>query len=56
VISWPVGVGGYSLQESSSLTNASWTTIPGLYNAVGPNFEVPVPIASGSQFFRLQIQ
>ncbi|HUC83994.1 MAG TPA: immunoglobulin domain-containing protein, partial [Candidatus Acidoferrales bacterium] len=56
VVSWPVGVGGYSLQETPSLTTPNWTTIAGPYNAVGSNLEVPVPIASGNQFFRLEIQ
>jgi hypothetical protein len=53
VISWPAGVGGYVLQESSSLTGASWTTVSTAAIGVGANLQVTVPVASGSQFFRL---
>ena len=56
VITWPVGVGGYSLQESPSLTGASWTTIAGPYTVVGSINQVTLPVTGGNQFFRLHLQ
>jgi hypothetical protein len=55
VVSWPVGVGGYTLQKSSSLTNAIWTSVSGPYNAVGAAYEQEVPSTNGIEFFRLQL-
>jgi hypothetical protein len=55
VITWPVGVGGYSLQRSSSLTSPSWTTIAGPYNVVGANYQVELPASGASQFYRLDL-
>ena len=53
VVSWPAGVGGYVLQESSSLTNPSWTTVTNSVNGDGSNLQVTVPVAGGNQFFQL---
>jgi hypothetical protein len=56
VITWPVSVGGYSLQQSSSLTSAAWTSVAGPYDTIGADCQVTLPVTGGSQFFRLQLQ
>jgi len=56
VISWPTGVGGYGLQTTKSLTAPVWNPLPGPYAIVGAGYQVTVPLTSGSQFYRLELQ
>jgi hypothetical protein len=54
VITWPTAIGGYSLQQSSSLSSTNWTAVPGPYttNARGL-YQYDVPSPTGNQFYRL---
>jgi hypothetical protein len=54
LVSWPTGIGGYQLQSSTNLGTAIWSTLPGPYNAVGQQYQLPVPPA-GNAFYRLTL-
>jgi hypothetical protein len=56
VISWPTGVGNYVLQESSSLTPASWVTVPNAVATLNGMNQVTVPITGNAQYFQLSLQ
>jgi hypothetical protein len=53
-VTWPAGIGGYALQESSSLSSTNWTAVPGPYatNASG-QYQYNVTSPAGNQFYRL---
>jgi hypothetical protein len=53
-ISWPTGIGGYTLQKSSNLSSSgTWTTVPGPYTVVGTQFQQTISSATGNEFYRL---
>jgi hypothetical protein len=49
VISWPISVSGYSLEQTDSLTGGVWTGVNGVSNNA-----VEIPIAPGQKFYRLR--
>ena len=53
VLSWPTGVGGYTLQKSSNLT--TWTSLPGPYTVVGNPYQYVVTPPTGTLFYRLYV-
>ncbi len=53
VISWPTAIGGFALQQSSSLNSTNWTTVPGPFNIVSNQYQTEVSSPAGNQFFRL---
>ena len=53
IITWPRAIGGYSLQQSSSLRSTNWTTVPGPFNVVSNQYQHVVSSPSGNQFYRL---
>ena len=54
VISWPVAPTGFQLQSATSLTPAvSWTSVTNAVSIAGNQNVVTLPVAGGSQFFRL---
>jgi hypothetical protein len=54
IVTWPAAVGGYTLQESASLTSPSWTAVPaGDISTSGGVNQATIPIGSGAQFFQL---
>ena len=55
VISWPTAIGGYSLQQSSSLSSTNWTTVPGPFTIVSNQYQNVVPSPTGNQFYRLVV-
>jgi hypothetical protein len=54
VLSWPSGVGGYSLQGTTNLASTNWTTVPVNYttNSSG-NYQYVVQPGSGNEYYRL---
>lgn len=55
VLSWPQGVGGYVLQQASSLTSGTWTTVSGTVTQTGTVNEMTVSASGGQTFYRLQL-
>ena len=55
LITWPTAIGGYSLQQASSLRSTNWTTVPGPFNFVGNHYQYLVPSPPGNQFYRLVV-
>jgi hypothetical protein len=54
VLSWPLANAGFSVQASSSLAPANWTTLTNAPVLVGnANWQVTVPASGGPRFFRL---
>jgi hypothetical protein len=54
-LSWPTAVGGYALEESSTLLKGSWTVVPGPYTIVGNQYQYTVPTLTGIEFFQLVV-
>jgi Immunoglobulin I-set domain/Immunoglobulin domain/Legume lectin domain len=53
-ISWPTGIGAYTLQKSSNLSSSGdWTTVAGPYTVVGTQFQQTISSPTGSEFYRL---
>jgi len=55
LITWPTAIGGYSLQQSSSLNSTNWTTVPGPFNVVSNQYQHVVSSPTGNQFYRLVV-
>jgi hypothetical protein len=55
VITWPTAIGGYSLQQSSSLSATNWTTVPGPFNVVSNQYQHVVASPTGNQFYRVAV-
>ncbi len=54
VITWPTAVGGYVLQQSASLSPASWSAVTATPTVVGGFNQVIIPTSgNGSTYFRL---
>ncbi len=54
LLSWPTGIGGYQLQSSTNLDPANWLTLPGPYDAVGQQYQLPI-IPISNTFYRLAL-
>jgi hypothetical protein len=55
-LSWPTGVGGYELQESTTLNAKFWTALPGPYTVVGNTYQYTVsPLSGAEEYFRLVV-
>ncbi len=55
VLSWPVNVGAFQLQQNSSLSSSGWTTIAGPYTVSGSSYQVTQPLGAGPQYYRLVV-
>jgi hypothetical protein len=53
VITWPTGVGGYVLQENSSLSATNWINSTNVISTVNGTNKVSVPLSGAAQFFQL---
>lgn len=53
ILSWPTSAPGYTLQYSTSLKPASWTTAPGSAAVNGGNYTQSVPISGNTMYFQL---
>jgi len=56
VFSWPVAVGNFLLQETSSLSTPAWSNVSAPVDLVGQRNQVIVPAPPGTRFFRLMLQ
>jgi hypothetical protein len=56
VISWPQTGTSYLLEETASLSPANWSPSGASIVPVKGAYQATVPMSSGSQFFRLQVQ
>ena len=56
VISWAAGVGGYVLQQNSSLATTNWVNVTNAVNLVNGQNQVVAPITSGARFYRLSLE
>jgi hypothetical protein len=55
-LTWPtgMGLGPYSLQETTSLSSPSWGPVPGAnVTVVNGSYQVTIPTGVGNQFYRL---
>ena len=54
VLTWPTAIGGYVLQSCATV-NGTYTTVPGTPPVAGVNYQVtvPLPTGSGALFYRL---
>jgi hypothetical protein len=52
-LSWPVGAGGYLLQQSPAVRPASWTNVTTPALPGGQGYQVVLPAPAGHTFFRL---
>lgn len=56
VITWPGFIGGYTLQQSPSLSAPNWTAVPYPDNIINSNHQVIVPTTGATnQFYRLTV-
>jgi hypothetical protein len=55
-ISWPSAIGNYVLQETSSLLDTNWVTVPNAVTATNGQNQVTITPGSGSEFYRLTLQ
>ena len=53
VISWPSSLGGFALQQTTSLASSNWSTPTETVNDDGANKFIIVNPVAGSRFFRL---
>ena len=53
-ISWPSPSSGFSLQESPTLSPASWKTVPPTNSDNGTIKSIVVPTGPGNRFYRLK--
>ncbi|HZV37085.1 MAG TPA: hypothetical protein VFB72_21085, partial [Verrucomicrobiae bacterium] len=53
ILAWPVGVGGFTLQQSPALLSGNWTPVTNAVNVVNGSNQVVVPITGNYNFYRL---
>ena len=56
LFSWPAGVGGYVLQQTTSLSTPSWTNVAGTVTQAGGVNQQTVSSSGGQVFYRLYNQ
>jgi hypothetical protein len=56
LFTWPLAVGNFLLQESSSLTAPVWVNVPATVDVDSGRNQVIVSPQSGNRFFRLLLQ
>ena len=54
VISWPTNSGLLTIQSTTTLARANWTSLTQQGNPIGTNYQASLPISSGNVFFRLK--
>jgi len=54
VLSWPVSVAPFALQQSSDLTTGGWSNVTNTPTIVGQQNQVIITRAPGNRFYRLQ--
>jgi hypothetical protein len=54
LISWPTNSGSLTIQSATSLAPANWMDRSDQPSPVGTNYQVSLPVSSGSVFFRLK--
>jgi hypothetical protein len=53
-ISWPVGSGGFALEQNNSVANPiGWSTYGGTVNTANGTNSITVTSLTGTQFYRL---
>ncbi|HWF19442.1 MAG TPA: hypothetical protein VG754_09240 [Verrucomicrobiae bacterium] len=52
-VTWPVGVGGYVLQQDASLGDTNWVAVTNAVSVVSGSNQVTVPLTSSNAFYRL---
>jgi len=55
VISWPAPIVGYELQQSTNLSMTNWTTVTNIGTVNNGAYEVVIPVAGHSAFYRLML-
>ncbi|MGD0260609.1 MAG: LamG-like jellyroll fold domain-containing protein [Verrucomicrobiota bacterium] len=55
-ISWPAEVGGYVLQQNSSVATTNWVNVTNAVNLVNGQNQVVVPITNRALFYQLLLQ
>lgn len=53
-LSWPLASAGVKLQSSADIGAGNWATVPVPAQIVGSQWEVTVPMAPGTEFYRLK--
>jgi hypothetical protein len=56
VVSWPQTGSSYVLESTPKLDDATWSPVTGTVDSSFGNYQVTVPVAGASQFFRLRKQ
>jgi hypothetical protein len=54
IVSWPVGVAGFSLEESAMIDNGVWSTTPQAILDTATKHTVTVPVVSVRKIYRLK--
>ncbi len=52
-LTWPTGIGGYVLQQNSTIGAGAWVNVTNPVSVVNGLNQTTVPITGGSQFYRL---
>lgn len=54
VLSWPVSVGTFVLQQASALTFTNWATVTNAPTVIGQQNQVVLSVSPGNRFYRLE--
>ncbi len=55
ILAWPIGVGGYTLQQNGDITTPNWQNTSSVIGVTNNMNEAVVPITSSNVFYRLVI-
>jgi hypothetical protein len=55
VISWPAGVGGYVLEQASSLAPANWAPVTNTVNVANQQNQITLPTTATTEFYQLML-
>ncbi len=53
-LAWPVGSAGFTLLAATNLAAGAWSPVSGSPQIINNQWQVILPVAAGTQFFRLQ--
>ncbi len=56
VLTWPASIGGYALLQKANIASGTWGASPAAVTSAGGLYQAVVPLAGGTEFYRLLLQ